>query len=552
MSVLFVLIAAVLLAVSCGGPGEGAVVRAGDRELHADDIAHVFEDVRGDSAQVNHLVNSIVSRELILLDADSRGIFDLPETQRILYEKEREILTGSYYEYILSMVHASEDTVRALFDQLGTTVWYTKLVSEDSLTADSLRSLALSGSDFTLLVSENTIDLFFPETGGRNQNVDRMLTPNDDRAFIMNLEVGEISTPGRIASGWVIIRLDSTMTKPPHSWEETAPWLENYIEAHLREEYKVFLEDSLRIAHNLTVTPGTGKIIASYALDRLGNHTEYTEEDAWSPAFTWDEGERPMIWLAENIMSMPQFLPRDATDEVWVEEYCLTLGLYDIMRVNAIEAGLDTVPETAAVINRNRSRYVLDIYHADVIAPRIEVTEEQIQRLFEENLDQFMLSEGRVFSTVSAIGEDQIDLLQNIVSDGGDPFERLDDLTSSQSLLAPGESLLTIPITLLDVPEQFQELLFGADYGEVVVCSTSVSSRVVFRLEEELPERPNTFEAVERQLRSMAFIELEEEVVLGLVDSLEAVYAPVIDWDYFREFYEPGDSDEESPDQAGP
>ncbi len=552
MSVLFVLIV-VLLAVSCGGPGEGgAVIRTGDRELHADDIAHVFEDVRGDSAQVDNLVNSIVSRELILLDADCRGIFDRPETQRILYEREREILTGSYYEYMLSTVQVSEDTVRTLFDQLGTTVWYTKLVSEDSLTADSLRSVALSGSDFARLVSENTVDPFFPETGGRNQNVDRMLTPNDDRAFIMDLEVGEISTPGRIASGWVIIRLDSTMTKPPHSWEETAQWLENYIEAHLREEYKVILEDSLRVAHNLTVMPGTGKIIASYALDRLGNHTEYTEEDAWSPAYTWDEGERPMIWLAENIRSMPQFLPRDAGDEVWVEEYCLTLGLYDIMRANAIEAGLDTVPETAAVINRNRSRYVLDIYHADVIAPCIEVTDEQIQRLFEENMDLFMLPEGRIFSTVSAIGEDQIDLLQRIVSDGGDPFERLDDLTSSQSLLAPGESLLTIPITLLDVPEQFQELLFSADYGEVVVCSTSASSRVVFRLEEELPERPKTFETAEQQLRNMAYLELEEEVVLGLVDSLKAVYAPVIDWEYFREFYDPGDSDEESPDQAGP
>jgi len=550
VSVLFVLIA-VLLAMSCGGPGEDAVVRTGDRELYAEDIAHVFEDVRGDTAQVDHLVNSIVSRELILLDADSRGIYDLPETQRILYEKERDILSSSYYEYILSMVQASEDTVRALYDQLGTTVWYTKLVSEDSLTADSLRGVALSGYGFVRLVAENTIDPFFQETGGRNQDVDRMLTPNEDRAFIVDLEVGEISTPGRIASGWVIIRMDSTIAKPPLSWEETAPWLENYIEAHLREDYKVFLEDSLRAAHNLIVMPGTGKIIASYALDPLGNHTEYTEEDAWSPAYTWDEGERPMIWLAENIRSMPQFLPRDAGDEVWVEEYCLTLGLYDIMRVNAIEAGLDTVPETATVINRNRSRYVLDVYYADVIAPRIEVTDEQMQRLFEEKLDLFMLPEGRIFSTVSAIGEDQIDLLQSLVSNGEDPFERLDDLTSSQSLLAPGESLLSIPITLMDVPEQFQELLFGADFGEVVICSTSASSRVVFRLEEELPERPKTFEAAEQQLRTMAYSELDEEVVLGLVDSLKAVYAPVIDWDYFRVFYDSVDSDEESPDQAG-
>jgi hypothetical protein len=541
----------ILFTVSCGGSDRDAVISVGDRDLYPSDINHVLEEVRGDSAEVDQLVSSIVGRELILQDAWDRGIYDDDETQRVLYEKEREILTSSYYGYILSSVQASEDTVRALYDQLGTRLWYTKMVCDDSLTADSLRTLALSGHDFAQLVAENTIDPFYQQTGGRNTDVDLMLTPPDDMEQLAMLALEGISSPSQIPSGWMIIRLDSTASVPPEPWEEFAPILENYIGAHLREEYKIFLEDSLRVAHNLTVVPGTGELISSYATDMLGNHAGYSEEDASKIAYTFDGGDRSVIWLANNIRGMPGFLPRDAMDAKWVEDYCLTLGLYDIMRVNAIEAGLDTVPETAIQINRNRSRYILDIYHADVIAPRIEVTDELMLRLFEENLDRFMLPEGRVFSTVSAVGEDQVDLLEGIISRDGDPFERIDDLTPSQSILAPGESLLTRPISLEDVPERFQDLLFGADYDEVVVCTISETSRIAFRLEEELPERPNTFEAVENQLRNMAKLELEEVIVLGLVDSLKALYAPVIDWDYFRMFYEPVASDEESPDQDG-
>ena len=535
------ILAVAIIALSCGGNGLKPVIVVGDRELYPADVEQAFDGVRGDTAAVDHTVESIVDRELILVDAEARGYYDLPASQRILYEKEREILTSRLYDYLMEHVQASEDTVRALYDRLGDFVWYTKFVVDDSLAADSLRSLALAGYDFDTLVRDNTNDPYYPQTLGKNGEVDRMLTPNDDRHLIENLQPGDISEIGRIASGWMVIRLDSVEVREAPSYEETAAWLENYIRAHLREDYKVMLEDSLREARHLTVMPGTGGLVASHATDTYGNHTEYSEEEAWKPAYTWDGGERPILWLADNIAGMPDFLPRDATDSVWVEKYCLTLGLYDIMRTIAIEVGLDTIPENARYIDRNQSRYILDLYYPDVVASRIEVTYEQMQRIYDENADLFILPEARVYSTVSAVGQEQVDLLEDLIDSGGDPFARLRDLTPTESLLAPGESLLTRPIALVDIPERFQDQLFGCEPGEVVVCSTTVDSRIVFRLEEELPERPKPFDDSRPQLNNMAYLEQEEQVVVGLVDSLKEEYAPVIDWDYFRQFYTPVD-----------
>ena len=68
------------LMLSCGSNNTGAVIEVGGRELFPADVGHIVQHVRGDSAGVDHVVNSLVSRELILLDARARGFYDLPES----------------------------------------------------------------------------------------------------------------------------------------------------------------------------------------------------------------------------------------------------------------------------------------------------------------------------------------------------------------------------------------------------------------------------------------------------------------------------------------
>jgi hypothetical protein len=545
-----VLLLVIGLTLSCGSNDIGAVIEVGGRELLPRDIEHIMNRARGDTARVDFTVNSIVSRELILLDVTVRGFYDLPESQRVLYEKEREILQTEYYAYMLASVALDDDTIQALYDQLGTMVWYTILVTEDSLTADSLRTLALDGYEFDALVAENTIDPFYSQTRGENNYTDRMLTIDADREHLMDLETGEISNPGRIPPGWMIIRLDSLAFEPPPPFEERRDWLWDFVYAHVKEQCKIVLEDSLRSALHLTITPGIGELISSHAMDRIGNFSDYTEEEAWSPAYTWDGGERPVLWLAENVRSIPVFLPKDARDSEWVEEYCQTLGLYDIMRMNAIAVGLDTIPETASQIRRNQTDYILELYHEEVIVPGIDITEERLQLAYEENLESFLLPEARVFSSVTASDAAQVDLLYSILAEGGDPFDRIEDLTPTTILLAQGESLTTNPLYRDDIPEQFRDLLYDSDYGEIVVCSTAVDSRIAFRLEEEIPERYSPYEDALPQLKNIAFAQAEEEIVVRLVDSLKAVYHPVIDWEYFAGYYTPEDPDTTSSDQA--
>ena len=71
---------AVLAVLSCGGSSEKPVITIGERELYPGDIESAFDHIRGDTAQVDVMVSSIVNREMILMDARERPTRGRPVT----------------------------------------------------------------------------------------------------------------------------------------------------------------------------------------------------------------------------------------------------------------------------------------------------------------------------------------------------------------------------------------------------------------------------------------------------------------------------------------
>jgi hypothetical protein len=122
-----------------------------------------------------------------------------------------------------------------------------------------------------------------------------------------------------------------------------------------------------------------------------------------------------------------------------------------------------------------------------------------------------------------------MDMLHQVIESGGDPYSIAEDLTAVQSILAPGELLITVPMTRSGIPAPYNEMLFSAEMNETVICSVAVDRVLVFETIEISPERVATFEESRGQLTEMFKFREEEEVVSGLVDSLSSVYHIEID-----------------------
>jgi hypothetical protein len=229
-------------------------------------------------------------------------------------------------------------------------------------------------------------------------------------------------------------------------------------------------------------------------------------------------------------------MPRNATDPDWVSGYCSILGLYDIMASRALEMRMDTLPDLADQMRRACDEVVLDAWYAEVLEPRLTVTDEEIEAVWEQNRASLTIPERRSFLGVVAVGQAQVERLGSLVSEGRDPLASASELTLLSSLLAPGESLLTRPLSAADLPGDVAADLFALQPGGVALCTLQGGAVAYLRLSEVLPAREATLEESRDQLASMLRQGKETAVLGGLVDSLRSAYPCEVDWEFVSRF----------------
>ncbi len=512
-------------------------IAVGDSEVSQERIQPALERCNGDSVYIDATVDGIINRLLILQDARTRGLNDTPAMERYRYEREREQLQNTWLVYILDeRVEISEDTIETFYENLGTNIVYTVMTVRDSTFCEELKQRVLNGEDMSQLVKEHTVNQMDVTTGGINGPTDFMRILDRHSQLLAGLEEGEVSIVDTLPAGWVFMRVDSLYSYDVEPYEEIASFIRNYILSHAREEYKVFMEDSLREANHLTVIPGLPELVAEHALDNIGLYEPYTTDEENSSAYTFDGGSRTLLSLVENIKSLPSMMPRTPTDPQWVEGYCSILGLYDIMAMEGRRMQMDTLPDIVDFIETQCDNYLLDLYYDAVIEPRLEPTPEEIMEAYEDNREMLIVPEKREFLAVAAIGEEQSGILADIIDAGDTPFPSFEELTVLESLVPEGGTIHTVPQTMSDIPPPWDSLLFSMEIGEMVLCTLGVDRIIAFQLESVESERTATFEESEEELRGLIHDDREEEVVVSLVDSLRGVYHIEVDREFINNY----------------
>jgi hypothetical protein len=526
----FFIAAALLGPVGCSR--EAPAIRVGDREVTRPELARILEPGAGDSAGVNSLVENVIATELILMDASVRGIEILEQ----LHDRRRERLQSEYLRYKLGLILVPEDSVLSFYEASGTFAGFTVMNVGDSALAESLRAEVLAGAEMGSLVRAYSTLQTDVDAAGRVEPRDMQRMSQGDREMLEGLAPGGISAVTSAASGWRFVRLDTLYSVEMPPFEDARQAIYDFIWAHMAESYKRTLDDSLRTAWELTVADGVPAMVASHAIDPSGNFTPYSASDDSLTAYSWRGGRRTVGALARNIRSIPAFMPRNATDPDWVSGYCSILGLYDIMASRALEMRMDTLPDLADQMRRACDEVVLDAWYAEVLEPRLTVTDEEIEAVWEQNRASLTIPERRSFLGVVAVGQAQVERLGSLVSEGRDPLASASELTLLSSLLAPGESLLTRPLSAADLPGDVAADLFALQPGGVALCTLQGGAVAYLRLSEVLPAREATLEESRDQLASMLRQGKETAVLGGLVDSLRSAYPCEVDWEFVSRF----------------
>jgi len=532
---------------SCGSspsPGEpGAVITVGSRSVLSININDAFERLRGDTVSVDVLRDNIIARELFIAHAMDLGLQNNRESQRLVHERRREVLQSAWLAWELDKVESDDREVRDFWGSLGTGVSYTALSLRDSLLMDSVAAQVRAGAHLSRFAAEYGLDEVTRRSEGKIVIPDRNYSNLMDLDHLREAVEGDIIGPFPVPVGSRLLQIDSTWTYEPAAFQVDSQQIASMLLARAREARKQFIEDSLMTAFNAEISPEAVSVLLAHSTEEGYTYSDITGEEDTMTAVTWDGGSRDVFSVHRNVINLPGYLPRSTDSEEWTTDYILQLALYDIEMQKAIELGLDTIPETARLLDGKEFEVLLDSYYEAVIGPRITPDSSLIQQTYLEVRDEFPFPESRVFSVLFLADPGRIEHAEAIMESGGDVLTVADQFETFPPILQENEEYTTIPLTRAVVPENDRDLLFSLVPGDETIVDLSDSTALWFRLLEINPERVPEFSEIRDRVVAMAVQSRETSVIESLVDSLEEVYHPYIDEEYFRGFYPQAETD---------
>ncbi len=537
----------VLLFSSCGqgmaDGTDGAVISVGERAVFPENVGESFERYRGDTLSVDIFKENIIARELFIAHAIDLGLDNDREVVRITHERAREILQAQWLSHSLDQVELEPEEALHFWETMGNGISYTCFYHPDSLLMDSLLAVVEDGGSLSDLAAEIGMDAMLRQTRGNISIVDVNYSNTMDHDYLISARAGDIIPPFPVTLGWRMLRIDSTWTYTPDSFESDSQRITSMLLARTREARKIFLEDSLKTVYNVQVYLDVVNLMAENAdADHMMFGTFQPEEEDLL-AVTWDGGSRTLFSVTENIMGLPGHLPRQTDNVQWLEDYARRLALFDIQMEEAIKMGLDTFPDVGRRLDAKHWEAVLDKYYEVEISVRILFDSAMINEVYMDIREDYPIEESRIFHVLFLADAERIEIAEAMMLSGDDLLASMDQFEIFPPILAQDQETITIPLTAAMIPENDRETLFNLLSGEEAIVVLSDSTAIWLRLDSINEERIPALEDIRGRVVSETEQRLETQAIEALVDSLSGVYHLYVDEEYFEGFYTPAEVD---------
>lgn len=232
--------------------GAAAVVRLGDAVAAEVDSTPIYvSDVRREgvtqglvdasepldpgSARFNEILDDLIHRRVLALEARRRGLADTDETRRRISAAREHILYNIIVETVLDEA-VTDDALRTLYEEqsvllsLGDEIRARHIVTETYEEAQEVAQLAREGADFAQLALDYSIDEPTRLEGGDLGYFSRgeIVVEEIERAAF-ETEVGEVSQPFRSELGWHVLVVEDRRAEEAPTFEEMRPDLVRFL-----------------------------------------------------------------------------------------------------------------------------------------------------------------------------------------------------------------------------------------------------------------------------------------------------------------------------------
>lgn len=398
------------------------IVKTGDHILTLGELHRKFKDVEFESLQ-DEYEQKKRNAELALerfLHVDAAGAAGLS------FEMDSATIQGYLTQELYKRdadidSDVSDAEVRAYFNKYGGEIQFGPLIVKEQSLIDSIYNLLENGADWDSLVLEHSILGPGKERGGSLGYVSFGQFGEEIQGKAYEPDIGEYTKPFRIAQGWCIIKLFDRIKNSPEDlereWDDYKRVAANYSQILQTDNYKNRLlrdydyrvnwdiidnmktvSDSVRDAGNLPVDmPGSAYLQKPAFDDNLLN----------SKIVEFKNGG---ITVSDYIDLMETYNPYktpELDDRFAVELILKDIATKRIMVIRAQQLGYDTLQSYLDALKYHKENWLIQEFNKQLCAAVDSVTDEDIQKYYDEHPDDFYRPEQVRVSAISLKTEEE-------------------------------------------------------------------------------------------------------------------------------------------------
>ncbi len=421
--VLSLLMLAILAVYFSGcGLSEDTVAKVGNQKITVEEFKkelakrypnkESFTDV--DSSAKYSVLNRMIDSKRKLAAAYDQGLDNDEKVLLDVRHQKEKMLMNKYYEKMIVDKMISEDEIREAFEKQKEEVRASHILiayagargSQVKRSKDDAQKLAAelakrakAGEDFTGLAKQYSDD---PSVKRNNGDLGyftwgRMVPEFQKAAFAM--KVGEISDPVESSYGFHVIKLEdrrenknfgdkdfekesfNIKRKLYFARQEEGRVRWDSLRSRLQKEYDYkLLRDNLK---DLTAK------LKEKGKKRLLNPEDLSDEEKQTLLATWDGGEFTLADLLEEYKDSFSRLRPALVEYVRLAPEVENINLKNFMVAKAKDMGLDDDEEIEKQLAVIKERRMLAVLQDKEINSKIEPTEEDVKKYFEENKEEF-------------------------------------------------------------------------------------------------------------------------------------------------------------------
>ena len=481
-------------------------------------------------------VDNLVATQLLIQEQREDGI-EQETAYRFRQEQvRRKLLLEAYAHRVLfDTLDVREDEVQAMFVRAYTRLQARHLYARTREQAKALYARLQAGESFEALAREVFADPTLAENGGSLGvfGFDEMDPAFEDAAYA--LAVGEISEPVRTAQGYSIIHLEDRFTKPLLTEFEYAKKRANLRAYVLRRK-----QQQARSAHGGRLAGELNAVFEEAALEGLlgqitGVGVMESEEDLRrllaEPLVTFGPLSQRRVWRVDDFRERAQFTSEAQRAQVRTRrdlvDFVQGLLVREAMMERARAQGLDATPAFEQALHEEMDAFVLDQARKR-LADGVDVPEDSMRRYYETAPPGEFTepAQVRLREILVATEAEAAALMAQL------PDASFEALARSHSL-RPGARALDGALGWLtrNALGSLAEPVFDAAVGDVLGPLEWQGRYALFRVEEQRPPRPQTYEEARAAIAQMLRYQYVEAQKRAAHDDIRARYVIEVDTD---------------------